>query len=123
AMRIAFDHGGFQRRAAAVVAFGGAGALASAVAGADAAMAAAVTVGAAALPLGAGVVRAGREQRGASLLAAVVALAGAGLVWWRLGGGPVAGGGGVGAGGRGLLAGLGARGGAVGGCLPRARAG
>src|SRR5438552_6648109 len=84
-MRIAFDHGGFQRAAIAVMAFGVAGALAAAVAGANTTLAAVVTLGATALPLGLGALRAAREGRlVASTVSSAAALGGAWLVCWTL---------------------------------------
>ena len=82
-MRIAFDHGGFQRAAVGMVALGSAGAWGAAVAGAGPGLMALVALGAAALPLGGGVLRARREGRlvpGA--LCAAASLGGAWLVWW-----------------------------------------
>jgi len=104
-MRITFDHGGFQRGAATVVACGGAGAMAAAVAGVGAAVASMVSVGAAALPLGLGVYRAARDGRLLlSTVSAVAAIGGAWLVWWTPGAeeAPAA----LAAAGLGLLAGL-----------------
>jgi hypothetical protein len=85
-MRITFDHEGFQRGTMAVVALGGAGALAATVAGADAGLTAAISLASAALPLMEGALRAPRAQRWPSAIGALLAVVAAALVWRRLAG-------------------------------------